>query len=187
MLNHVCLCALALPAVASIAAAQVPDARGIPLNPGERLTAVNGTPVASPGAAPATPPPVTAGTCRSPRSGPTFTPGAVTLAGGTVPASGNGVIPGAFTRPAAPPNTVPSTRRTVPMGGGDQQRAQAEANHMARHGVRGHVGGTIGAFEGVGWAGSGTPSTCTPGRPMRLTADAIARGPGGVYRVRAWR
>ena len=73
------------------------------------------------------------------------------------------------------------------MSGGDQARAQAEANLMARTGNRGHVGGTIGRFEGVGWAMSGTPTTCTPPRGMTLTADALARGPGGVYRVRAWR
>ena len=71
--------------------------------------------------------------------------------------------------------------------GSDQQRAQAEANYMARNGIRGHVGGLIGNFEGVGWSSSGTPSTCTPGRSMTLTADAIAYGSGGVYRVRAWR
>ena len=73
------------------------------------------------------------------------------------------------------------------MSGGDQARAQAEANQMARTGARGHVGGTIGRFEGVGWAPGGTPTTCTPPRGMTLTADAVARGPGGVYRVRAWR
>ena len=49
---------------------------------------------------------------------------------------------------------------------------------MASRNIRGHVGGTIGAFEGVGWSTGGTPNTCTPSRPMRLTADAIARGPG---------
>ena len=93
-------------------------------------------------------------------------------------------------QPAFPqPAQRQPTQRQAPagVGGSDQQRAQAEANQMARTGNRGHVGGTIGRFEGVGWAMSGTPSTCTPGRGMTLTADAIARGPGGVYRVRAWR
>lgn len=72
-------------------------------------------------------------------------------------------------------------------GGSDQARAQAEANYMAQNGIRGHVGGTIGRFEGVGWSTSGMPNTCTPGSAMTLTADAVAHGPGGVYRVRAWR
>ena len=90
------------------------------------------------------------------------------------------------------PTTTYRPTRTAPAGGsmtsgGDQARAQAEANLMARTGNRGHVGGTIGRFEGVGWAMNGTPTTCTPPRGMTLTADAIARGPGGVYRVRAWR
>ena len=91
-------------------------------------------------------------------------------------------------------NNQPTTvqRPTINYGGSmysgtDQQRAQAEANYMARTGNRGHVGGQIGMFEGCGWSTGGTPSTCTPSRPMRLTADAIARGPGGLYRVRAWR
>jgi len=69
----------------------------------------------------------------------------------------------------------------------DQAQAQAEANYMASRGIRGHVWGCIGNFEGVGWSSGGMPSTCTPRRRMRLVADAIARGRGGVYRVRAWR
>lgn len=71
--------------------------------------------------------------------------------------------------------------------GTDQQRAQAEANYMAQNGIKGHVGGQIGNFEGCGWSSGGTPPTCTPGRGMTLTADAIAYGRDGAYRVRAWR
>ena len=102
-----------------------------------------------------------------------------------------GIVRTGYAQPAfsQQPAVVQSTSRQAPagVGGSDQQRAQAEANQMARTGNRGHVGGTIGRFEGVGWAMGGTPNTCTPGRGMTLTADAIARGPGGVYRVRAWR
>ena len=86
-----------------------------------------------------------------------------------------------------PINQAPMQTQGSTVGGSDQARAQAEANLMASRGIRGHVGGTIGAFEGVGWSSGGMPNTCTPGRAMQLTADAVARGPGGVYRVRAWR
>ena len=82
--------------------------------------------------------------------------------------------------------TVQSTAVSM-YSGSDQQRAQAEANYMARNGIRGHVGGLIGAFEGCGWSTGGMPSTCPPGRSMNLTADATAHGQGGMYRVRAWR
>ena len=99
---------------------------------------------------------------------------------------GSGVVRAGGTAHAPAQTARPATVAPA-VGGSDQARAQAEANQMARTGNRGHVGGTIGRFEGVGWAMSGTPTTCTPPRGMRLTADAIARGPGGVYRVRAWR
>lgn len=70
----------------------------------------------------------------------------------------------------------------------DQQQAQAEADHMAANAIRGHVGSTIGHFEGVGWSTHDPqPATCTPNRAMRLTADAVSHGPTGYYRVRAWR
>ena len=98
-------------------------------------------------------------------------PSGVVLTSGT---AAGGVVRGGYQTPSA-------------VGGSDQARAQAEANQMARTGTRGHVGGTIGRFEGVGWASGGTPNTCRAPAGMRLTADAIARGPGGVYRVRAWR
>ncbi len=68
-----------------------------------------------------------------------------------------------------------------------QQQAQAEANYMAARGIKGHVGGTIGHFEGCGWASHGMPSTCVPpSGSYQLVADAVAHGNGGSYRVRAW-
>jgi len=69
----------------------------------------------------------------------------------------------------------------------DQARAQQEANEMARRGYCGHVGGTIGSFEGVGCSSGGNIPTCTPRRAMRLTADARACNGRMCYRVRAWR
>ncbi len=70
----------------------------------------------------------------------------------------------------------------------DQQRCEAEARYMAKFGVRGHVGPSIGGFEGVGWGAGPAISTCTPGRPMRLTGDAAVRADNGVwFRVRSWR
>lgn len=77
-------------------------------------------------------------------------------------------------------------------GGSDQARCQQEANTMASRRIRGHVGNTIGRFEGVGYGGSPNCNTCTPEgsglRGLRLTGDASARGSDGVwYRVRSWR
>ena len=69
----------------------------------------------------------------------------------------------------------------------DQYQCQQEAEYMARYGIKTHVWGTIGNFEGCGWSSYGTPNTCTPRRRMRLTGDAIARGRDGWYRVRSWR
>ncbi len=70
----------------------------------------------------------------------------------------------------------------------DQQRCEAEARYMARFGVRGHVGPSIGGFEGVGWGAGPAIPTCTPGRPMRLTGDAAVQASNGVwFRVRSWR
>ena len=155
------------------AATAGPVPSGIVLRPGERLV----TPAPAP---------------RSPSA-----PNRIVRTGGTFPATPfptttfpttpfpTTTVPTAAPRPAtaAPAAGVGGSA----FSGGDQQRAQAEANLMAARGIRGHVGGTIGRFEGVGWSSSGTPNTCTPPAGMRLTADAIARGPGGVYRVRAWR
>ena len=72
--------------------------------------------------------------------------------------------------------------------GSDQERCQAEANYMAAHNISGHVWGTIGNFEGVGYGSSPNCNTCTPGNNMRLTGDASAQGSNGRwYRVRSWR
>ena len=148
---------------------------GIVLRPGERL--VSPAPRFAP--VPSQP---TYRTAVPQTRGTVVTRGPVTTAGG-VRATGTIRQTAGYAPAPRPTYTAPQTT----FGGSDQARAQAEANQMARTGTRGHVGGTIGRFEGVGWASSGTPSTCTPPAGMRLTADAIARGPGGVYRVRAWR
>ena len=77
-----------------------------------------------------------------------------------------------------------------------QQIAQQRANYMAATGMSGHpplsAGSWIaagGRFEGVGWHSSpnaphhAIPTCTTSGTPI---ADAVARGPGGSYRVRIW-
>ena len=52
----------------------------------------------------------------------------------------------------------------------------------------GHVWGTIGSFEGVGYGSSPNCNTCTPRNNMNLTGDASAQGKNGKwYRVRSWR
>lgn len=72
--------------------------------------------------------------------------------------------------------------------GSDQQRCQAEANYMAANGITGHVGSTIGRFEGVGYGSSPNCRTCVPSSAMNLTGDASAQGRNGMwYRVRSWR
>lgn len=80
-----------------------------------------------------------------------------------------------------------NSHRHVSFSGSYQQKAQQEANYMAQRNIRGHVGGTIGRFEGVGYGRNGSvPSTCSP-RSGRLVADALAKSKYGVFRVRAWR
>jgi hypothetical protein len=71
----------------------------------------------------------------------------------------------------------------------DQSRCQAEADYMARNNITGHVWGTIGNFEGVGYGNSSQCNTCVPSsRYMRLTGDASSQGRNGMwYRVRSWR
>ena len=70
----------------------------------------------------------------------------------------------------------------------DQSRCQAEADHMAANNITGHVWGTIGSFEGVGYGSSPNCNTCVPSSNMRLTGDASAQGRNGMwYRVRSWR
>ena len=72
--------------------------------------------------------------------------------------------------------------------GSDQDRCQAEANHMAANNITGHVWSCIGRFEGVGYGSSPNCNTCTPGGGMTLTGDASAQGRNGMwYRVRSWR
>ena len=84
---------------------------------------------------------------------------------------------------------VGTSTSTIAPAGSDQARCQAEANYMAARGIRGHVWGCIGNFEGCGWTSNpnGTPGTCTPRRRMTLTGDAIARSHHGAFRVRSWR
>lgn len=70
----------------------------------------------------------------------------------------------------------------------DQERCQAEANYMAANNISGHVWGTIGSFEGVGYGSSPNCNTCVPSSRMTLTGDASAQGRNGRwYRVRSWR
>lgn len=72
--------------------------------------------------------------------------------------------------------------------GSDQERCQAEANHMAANNITGHVWGCIGSFEGVGYGSSPNCKTCTPSSNMTNTGDASAQGRNGMwYRVRSWR
>lgn len=74
------------------------------------------------------------------------------------------------------------------MSGDDQSRCQAEADYMARNRITGHVWGTIGNFEGVGYGSSPNCNTCVPNSNMRLTGDASAQDSSGRwYRVRSWR
>ncbi len=86
-----------------------------------------------------------------------------------------------------PKNVVQSYMNTYTTSS-DQDRCQAEADYMAANNITGHVWGTIGNFEGVGYGSSPNCNTCTPGGNMRLTGDASAQGSNGRwYRVRSWR
>ncbi len=69
-----------------------------------------------------------------------------------------------------------------------QSWADREVSLMLATGTRGHVQAVpSGArFAGVGWASSGTPSTCVPASRLRLVADAVRCGPGGCVRARLW-
>lgn len=88
-------------------------------------------------------------------------------------------------------NSQPITKTysySVNQSGSDQERCQAEANYMAANNISGHVWGTIGSFEGVGYGGSPNCNTCVPSNNLRLTGDASAQGRNGMwYRVRSWR
>ena len=72
----------------------------------------------------------------------------------------------------------------------DQAACQKEAEHMAKHKIRGHVFGCIGRFEGCGWGARGIRrcSTCCPSSNMTLTGDAeVTSKSGEKFRVRSWR
>jgi len=64
----------------------------------------------------------------------------------------------------------------------DQRKCELEAAYMNAHGIRGHIWGLIGHYEGVGWGGPGC-ATCVPRGRMTLTGDAQA----GNFRVKSWR
>lgn len=66
--------------------------------------------------------------------------------------------------------------------GTDQERCYAEAAYMSQHRIFGHVGSTIGNYEGWGYGGPNC-ATCTPRSGMTLTGDACVGG----FRVRSWR
>lgn len=97
----------------------------------------------------------------------------------------------AHARPRRTYSPVPSTSYSYASshaGMSDQERCQAEADYMAANNIAGHVWGTIGNFEGVGYGPSPNCNTCTPGSGMTPTGDASARGRNGMwYRVRSWR
>ena len=83
---------------------------------------------------------------------------------------------------------IKSHSYTVNNMSSDQERCQAEANYMAANNISGHVWGTIGNFEGVGYGSSPNCSTCVPSGRMTPTGDASAQGRNGKwYRVRSWR
>lgn len=86
------------------------------------------------------------------------------------------------------PTVKTQSYTTMINSGDDQSRCQAEADYMARNRITGHVWGTIGNFEGVGYGSSPNCNTCVPGGNMRLTGDASAQDSNGKwYRVRSWR
>ena len=96
-----------------------------------------------------------------------------------------------LTAEAAKPKTIYYPYKTyayTTMSSSDQERCQAEANYMAANNISGHVWGTIGNFEGVGYGSSPNCNTCVPNSNMRLTGDASAQSRSGKwYRVRSWR
>jgi hypothetical protein len=169
-----------------VASAQNPY--GIKLNPGERLVSVNGKPVngnyvgpqtaAKPAATPAKP---------ATTAQPATTEKKATSTPATPASATKTTTPATQASATVTKHTVQKPVALSMYSGTDQERAQAEANYMAANGITGHVGSTIGRFEGCGWSMGGMPPTCTPGSGMTLTADAIAHGPRGVFRVRAWR
>lgn len=69
----------------------------------------------------------------------------------------------------------------------DQAECLRQAVYRARHRITGHVGRTIGRFEGVGWSSGGRAGTCEPRRFMTLTGDVTVVVGRMQYRVRSWR
>lgn len=98
------------------------------------------------------------------------------------------VRPVAHSCPNCQRSQVYANASATSSGSSLQAQAHAEASLMHNRRIRGHVGGTLGNFEGVGFSQKGQPSTCTPPQPWkyRLAADATVSGPNGNYRVRAW-
>jgi len=91
-------------------------------------------------------------------------------------------------QPVSSYSSQPVSSYTSGHAGSDQDRCQAEANHMAANNIQGHVWSCIGSFEGVGYGSSPNCNTCTPSGNMSLTGDASAQGRNGMwYRVRSWR
>lgn len=96
--------------------------------------------------------------------------------------------PPASVDPVVVEGVPPVSSYTSSVAGSDQERCQAEADHMAANNITGHVWGCIGRFEGVGFGHSPNCNTCTPGSNMTPTGDASAQGRNGMwYRVRSWR
>ena len=77
-----------------------------------------------------------------------------------------------------------------PNGCSDQLAAEQKIDFMAsRNILNRHVGPSVGGFEGIGWSTQpGNIQTCTPKRPMRLTADVVRQAANGRWiRIRIWR
>jgi hypothetical protein len=90
--------------------------------------------------------------------------------------------------PTQSSSSQPVSSYTSGHAGSDQDRCQAEADHMAANNITGHVWSCIGSFEGVGYGSSPNCKTCTPSGSMTPTGDASAQGRNGMwYRVRSWR
>jgi len=77
------------------------------------------------------------------------------------------------------------TMGTVPQSwydANDQGKCEIEAKYMNDNGIRYHIWGNIGHYEGWGYGGPNC-ATCTPRKGMTLTGDAHV----GNIRVRSWR
>lgn len=77
-----------------------------------------------------------------------------------------------------------------PQGCTDQAAAVQKIEYMVQNNIyTRHVQPILGRFEGIGYSSSPTNiRTCTPRRPMRLTADVVRPTRNGMYvRIRVWR